>query len=344
MNTSWDCRAFLAHVDPGRFFRCLAFRQMGLTYGTWTTWTQGAFTDFRNLVEPDPPVLRDEFGLLGTESKTDSGVGTLHEWASSSFAWPVFLGNLGLGSGWPRLGSGGPPEVPDVDYDITNKLSQTIAQQNGKSNDIDEQISRAGKNIGLIWKLSCSIPRFAVENIYTAYIRPQIEYANVVYSNCTKEQITRLEALQRRAAIACTRAYNRTPTKRILDELGWPTLEYRRNYSSLVQLYKIRHGLTPIYLHSILPQRQGTHRYPTRRVEDYVLPITRTARYHKSCIPATCKKWNQLNEDIKCKPTVNSLKAALKKKTYSVTKHKHYSYGKDKWALAHTRMRLGLKD
>ena len=123
------------------------------------------------------------------------------------------------------------------------------------SNHIDEQISKAGKKIGLIWKLSCSIPRFAVENIYTAYIRPQIEYANVVYANCTKEQSTRLEALQRRAAIACTRAYNRTPTKRILDELGWPTLECRRNYSSLVQLYKIRHGLTPRYLHSILPQR-----------------------------------------------------------------------------------------
>ena len=46
--------------------------------------------------------------------------------ARSSFAWPVFLGNLGLGSGWPWLGSGGPPEGPDVDDDITNKLSQTI--------------------------------------------------------------------------------------------------------------------------------------------------------------------------------------------------------------------------
>ena len=29
--------------------------------------------------EPDPPVLRDEFGLSGSESKTDSGAGTLHE-------------------------------------------------------------------------------------------------------------------------------------------------------------------------------------------------------------------------------------------------------------------------
>ena len=75
---------------------------------------KGTFTDIRNLVgpagdsEPDRPVLRDEFGLPLSESKTDSGAGTLHVGARSSFAWPVFLGNLGLGSGWPWLGSGGP--------------------------------------------------------------------------------------------------------------------------------------------------------------------------------------------------------------------------------------------
>ena len=75
--------------------------------------------------EPDPPVLRREFGQSGSESKTDSGAGTLHVSASSSFAWPVFLGNLGLGSEWPRLGSGDPPEGLDVDVDNTHN---TIAQ------------------------------------------------------------------------------------------------------------------------------------------------------------------------------------------------------------------------
>ena len=81
---------------------------------------------------PDPPVLRYEFRLSGSESKTDYGAGTLHVSASSSFAWPIFFGNLDLGSGWPWLGSGGPQEDPDVDDDITNRLSQIIAQHNGK--------------------------------------------------------------------------------------------------------------------------------------------------------------------------------------------------------------------
>ena len=82
--------------------------------------------------EPDPPVLRHEFGLSGSESVTDLGTGTLHVSGSSSVAWSIFLGNLGLGSGWPQLGSGGPSEGPDVDDDIASTLGQTIAQHHGK--------------------------------------------------------------------------------------------------------------------------------------------------------------------------------------------------------------------
>jgi hypothetical protein len=207
---------------------------------------------------------------------------------------------------------------------------------------IDKLISKASKKIGLMWKLSNSIPRFAVENIYTAYIRPQLEYGCIIYASCNKEQSARLEAVQRRAAIACTRAYNRTPTKSLLEELGWSTLEKRREYFTLVQLYKMSNGLSPRYLETILPPKQGnTGRYPTRRTEDYIPPLVKTVKYQKSFVPATVKRWNQLDEETKGKTTVKSFKGALKKK-FNIQKNRHYSYGKDKWAVTHTRMRLGL--
>ncbi len=207
---------------------------------------------------------------------------------------------------------------------------------------INTQVTKANKKISLIWKLSGTIPRFAVENIYTGYIRPQLEYGCVIYANCTKEKSERLESVQRNAAIACTRAYNRTPTQRLMEELGWPTLETRRSYFALLQIYKMKKGLTPTYLQSILPPRQGEYgHYPTRRCEDFVPPMTRTAKYHKSFIPATVRKWNDLDENLKIKPTVESFKSALKKKML-IKKPKHLSYGKDKWAITHTRMRLGM--
>ena len=55
------------------------------------------------------PVLQDELRLSVSGTRTDSRSGTLHLRAGSSFAWPVFLGSLGLDPG-----SGGPPEGPDV--------------------------------------------------------------------------------------------------------------------------------------------------------------------------------------------------------------------------------------
>ena len=69
--------------------------------------------------EQDPPVLRREFGQSGSESRTDSGAGTLHVSASSSFAWPVFLGNLGLGSEWPGWG-------PEIRRRVLRMLMLTI--------------------------------------------------------------------------------------------------------------------------------------------------------------------------------------------------------------------------
>ena len=77
----------------------------------------GVFTDIGDLVGPASPtgtsgsgpglpVLQDKLRLSVSETTADSGAGTLLSRAESSLAWPVFLGNLGLGPGWTRLGSG----------------------------------------------------------------------------------------------------------------------------------------------------------------------------------------------------------------------------------------------
>ena len=113
---------------------------------------------------------------------------------------------------------------------------------------IDNIISKAKKKIGLIWRLSNHVPRFAVENIYTTYIRPQLEYCVVIYNYCTKETSTRLESCQRRAAIACTRAYRRTNTITLLEELGWDKLETRRTYLCHILMYKLTNALVPEYM------------------------------------------------------------------------------------------------
>ena len=117
----------------------------------------------------------------------------------------------------------------------------------------------ANKKIGLIWKVSLQFPRTCAETIYTNYVRPVLDYGCAVYDNCSRHLTNKLEGVQRNAAVACTRAFRRTPTSSLLTELGWCSLEVRRKYFRLITLYKMIHNRTPGYLRSLLPPRQGQY-------------------------------------------------------------------------------------
>ena len=67
-----------------------------------------------------------------------------------------------------------------------------------------------------------------LRNYYKSFIRPHFEYTSVCFDNITAQQAILLEKSQRKAAIACTRAYQRTPNRLLLKEIGWLTLEQRR--------------------------------------------------------------------------------------------------------------------
>ena len=201
---------------------------------------------------------------------------------------------------------------------------------------VNQTINKANKKLNIIWKLNRELPRYATENVYTTYIRPQLEYGCLVYQSCTKAQQDRLEHVQRRAAIACTGAFNRTSTTRLLDELGWATLERRRTYFNLLQIYKMEHKLCPEYLTALLPPKQGH-----RRVTDYRPVRCNTAKYHHSFVPAATRQWNSLSNELKTARTIATFKHGLKKEMFS-EKVKHFSMNKGRSSIQHTRMRLGL--
>ena len=201
---------------------------------------------------------------------------------------------------------------------------------------INNTINKANKKLNIIWKLRQDLPRYATENIYLTFIRPQLEYGCLVYISCTKTQKQRLESLQRRAAVACTGAFNRTNTERLYEELGWASLESRRTYYSVLQIYKMAHRLSPDYLTSLLPPRQRH-----RRTTDFTPIKCNTSKYQHSFIPAGIQQWNSLSVQLKTATSISSFKHCLKSEMFP-TKVKHYSLGKGRSNINHTRMRLGL--
>ena len=80
---------------------------------------------------------------------------------------------------------------------------------------------------------------------YTSLVRPVLEYASPAWDPISSEDITKLEKVQRQAARFVHGNYSeRIPgcVTRMVNSLGWETLESRRKKDRLATLYKIRHG------------------------------------------------------------------------------------------------------
>ena len=101
-------------------------------------------------------------------------------------------------------------------------------------NHIDFIYSSANKCVGLLQKISFLIPRKAKEKIYESFIKPIIEYGNIIYSNSTITKLNLLDKLHRRCAVICLNSYKLTETVKLYRELGWDTLEHRRKNTNYV--------------------------------------------------------------------------------------------------------------
>ena len=82
---------------------------------------------------------------------------------------------------------------------------------------------------------------------YNTLVRPQMEYASAVRSPYTKENINKIEMLQRRAARWVCNDYSAySSVTDMLSNLGWRLLELRRYNSRIAMFYQIVYGLVAI--------------------------------------------------------------------------------------------------
>ena len=128
-------------------------------------------------------------------------------------------------------------------------------------------------------------------------VRPILEYASLVWDPYTWKSIDKLEAIQRQAArFMLNRYHNTSSVHRMLDLLGWPSLEQRRKTSRLGMMHKIYSGLVqcPIIKTKLVPPCPRQHRTHCQQLS---LITTRTQYRDRSFLPHTIRDWNSLSID-----------------------------------------------
>ena len=94
---------------------------------------------------------------------------------------------------------------------------------------LERKVSKANRGIGLIKKSSSYLPRHSLLSIYKMFVRPHLDYADIIYDRPNNELFKRkLEPVQYNAALAITGAITGTSRDKIFNELGIEYLADRR--------------------------------------------------------------------------------------------------------------------
>ena len=147
---------------------------------------------------------------------------------------------------------------------------------------INSITSKAWSRVNLMRKLKFLLDRSSLEFIYISFIRPLLEFADVVWDNCTLYEVNALEKIQLEAARIVTGTTKLVSLEMLYKETGWETLEVRRSKHKLCLFYKMNNNISPEYLSSLVPQPVGnTTHYGLRDAFNIRPPLARTQLCYK---------------------------------------------------------------
>ena len=159
---------------------------------------------------------------------------------------------------------------------------------------INVKISKANKEIWIIKSLSHILPRKSLITIYKSFIRPHLDYCDVIYDQPNNESFcSKIEQLQYNAALAITGAIRGTSQTKLYNELGLESLKFRRWFRWLCTFFKIKIYGKPKYLLNKIPSSQ-IH-YNTRNAGQVETYFCRTDIFKNSFFPYTIIEWNKLD-------------------------------------------------
>ncbi|KAI8512059.1 hypothetical protein Bbelb_111590 [Branchiostoma belcheri] len=162
----------------------------------------------------------------------------------------------------------------------TKYLGVSISSNLTWGRHVDLVTAKANRTLGMLRRCLRISSNAAKERAYMALVRPSLEYGCSVWDPHTKDQVSRVEMVQRRAARFVCSDYRRTSSvSSMLQNLGWQSLEVRRKIAR-----QPSRG-------SDLPPAFG--RRAIRRAVGLAI-ASRTNFYRLSFFPRTIREWNEL--------------------------------------------------
>ena len=218
----------------------------------------------------------------------------------------------------------------------------TLCNNLSWSSHLNETELKSNKRLDILKYVQFKLDRKSLETLYKMYVRSVIEYADVVWAGANKNELTRLDNIQKRAARIVTGATAKVGTDKLYEEVGWERLECRRKKHMLILMYKIINNLAPRYLNNLLPMRVNERaHYPLRSGQNYSTVLARLYNYSHSFIPEGTRMWNSLDLITREIKEFSIFKSEINKKFTESKSNSLYYRGERLQNIHHARLRMG---
>ena len=120
---------------------------------------------------------------------------------------------------------------------------------------LKDEFAKVNRGIGNLKKLSGALPRHSLISLYKSFIRPHLDYADIIYDQPSNLNLcNKIETCQYNAALAITGAIRGSSKEKLYQELGFECLSSRRWLRKLCTFHRIVRNKSPGYLYKyILP-------------------------------------------------------------------------------------------
>ena len=163
------------------------------------------------------------------------------------------------------------------------------------------------QNIGLSFSY---LDENMMKKILITMIRPQLEYAAVIWSPHMKKHVKKLERVQR-LATRMIPYLKEVPYEERLNRLEISTLEERRVRGDMITMYKIVHGVDILDRDNLIKMASSNYLrgHPNKILKDIC-----TSDIRKYSFPyRSIETWNKLSTDVVCAASVSQMKDKLDK-------------------------------
>ena len=176
------------------------------------------------------------------------------------------------------------------------------------SRHVETQVNKANKILGMVRRSYQYLDGETLRMLFTALIRPHLEFANVAWSPRYQKDKDLIEGVLRRASKMVPGLKNMCYEDR-LKSMKLPSMEYRRQRGDMIETYKYMQGMYKVENIFELDDKCATRGHPYKIKKQRCL--TNLRQHFFTC--RVTNTWNSLPEEVVTAPNLQTFKNRLDK-------------------------------